>query len=165
MPSRRDPDGTAASGATGHKSGNGWGIGHDLFLWSPKGFLTGSSATAGSIYFGTHFERNNYSCGTSISTNISNRRPCTTNGTTLINNGEFHRERVLLREWDLWYFVAPRMSIGTSFLWYDASNLRTGRNQAGDNLGIFSKSCRTGTACRGNGGDWTDANLNWRYTF
>jgi hypothetical protein len=151
-------------GATGHKSGNGWGIGHDLFLWSPKGFLTGSSATPGSIYFGTHFERDSYACGTAAVA-AGGTRPCTTNGTTLINNGEFHRERVLVREWDLWYFVAPRMSIGASLLWYDASNLRTGRNQAGDNLAIFPKSCRTGTACRGRGGDWTDANLNWRYTF
>src|SRR5919106_835942 len=32
-------------------------IGHDIFLWSPKGFLTGSSTEAGSILFGTHFER------------------------------------------------------------------------------------------------------------
>ncbi|HEY7165351.1 MAG TPA: hypothetical protein VIB79_12365 [Candidatus Binatia bacterium] len=157
-------DGHSPVGATGHKSGNGWGIGHDLFLWSPKGFLTGSSATPGSIYFGTHFERDSYACGTAAVA-AGGTRPCTTNGTTLINNGEFHRERVLVREWDLWYFVAPRMSIGASLLWYDASNLRTGRNQAGDNLAIFPKSCRTGTACRGRGGDWTDANLNWRYTF
>src|ERR1051325_4418794 len=48
---------------TGHKRQQGWGIGHDLFLWSPKGFLTGSSAEAGSIYVGTHFERNNFECG------------------------------------------------------------------------------------------------------
>ena len=32
--------------------------------------------------------------------------------------------RILLREWDLWYFIAPRMSVGGSVLWYDASNLR-----------------------------------------
>jgi hypothetical protein len=29
-------------------------IGHDLFLWSPKGFLTGSATTAGSILIGAH---------------------------------------------------------------------------------------------------------------
>ena len=29
-----------------------------------------------------------------------------------INGGQFHRDRILLREWDLVYFVAPRMSIG-----------------------------------------------------
>jgi hypothetical protein len=31
-----------------------------------------------------------------------------------INNGQFHRSRIVLREWDLFYFIAPRMSIGTS---------------------------------------------------
>ena len=142
----------------GHKSQMGWGIGHDLFLWSPKGFLTGSSAEAGSVYFGTHFERNNQECGDRV-------RACLDASGAAINGGEYHRSRVLLREWDLWYFLAPRMSVGVSFLWYDASNLRTGRFSAGDNLGIFPRSCRTGTACRGNGGDWTDVNLNWRYTF
>jgi hypothetical protein len=157
-------DGRSPVGATGHKSGYGWGIGHDLFIWSPKGFLTGSSATAGSVYIGTHFERNNYECGTAAVA-AGGSRPCTTNGTTLINGGDFHRERVLLREWDIWYFLAPRMSIGAHLLWYDASNLRTGRGQAGDNLGVFSKSCRTGTSCRGHGADWTDGSINWRYTF
>jgi hypothetical protein len=32
-------------------------IGHDVFLWSPKGFLTGSATTAGSVLFEIHFER------------------------------------------------------------------------------------------------------------
>jgi hypothetical protein len=46
------------SGATtGRKTGNMFLIGHELFLWSPKGFLTGSANTAGSILVGTHFER------------------------------------------------------------------------------------------------------------
>ena len=146
---------------TGHKSLNGWGIGHDLFIWSPKGFLTGSSADAGSIYIGTHFERNNQSCGDRI-------RRCTTDGATLINGGEYHRVRVLLREWDLWYFLAPRMSIGAHLNWYDSSNLRTGKFSAGENLGVFPHSCRAGapaTRCLGRGGDWTDVLLNWRYTF
>jgi hypothetical protein len=139
-------------GTPGKKRAQGWGIGHDLFLWSPKGFLTGSSATPGSVYFGSHFERNNEWCETAARCSA-------------INGGEFHRIRVLLREWDLWYFVAPRMSIGAHLLWYDSSNLRTGKFNAGDNLEVFPKSCRTGTACRGRGGDWTDYILNWRYTF
>jgi hypothetical protein len=53
-------------------------------------------------------------------------------------------------------------------LWYDASNLRNGANQAAQNLGI----CKAGVAsinntnCRpGIGGDWVDVMLNWRYTF
>jgi hypothetical protein len=74
---------------------------------------------------------------------------------------QFHRNRILLREWDLWYFIAPRMSMGVSVLWYDASNLRVGRNQACHNLNV----CPNGTGRVGKGGDWVDAMLNWRYTF
>jgi hypothetical protein len=136
-------------GATpGRKKGQSWLIGHDLFLWSPKGWLTGSSATAGSILVGTHFERNDVDCGV----------PCA--------GGEFSRNRVLLREWDLWYFIMPRMSVGISVLWYDASNLRVTANQAAHNLGIC-KTNELGTAscAPGKDGDWVDVHLNWRYTF
>jgi hypothetical protein len=67
---------------------------------------------------GTHFERVNMSC-----------EGCAAS----INSGQYHRNRVLLREWDLWYFIAPRMSIGASWLWYDAKNLTT---TVQENLGI-----------------------------
>ena len=112
---------------------------------------------------GTHFERTDVSCGDSI-------RACRVTGSTgsssLINGGEFHRNRILLREWDLWYFIAPRMSMGMSVLWYDASNLRSTRNQAAHNLGICSSSKIAAGGCReGIGGDWMDVFLNWRYTF
>ena len=52
--SAADDGGTRAS-----KRSKGWIIGDDLFMWSPKGFLTGSATTPGSILFGTHFERAN----------------------------------------------------------------------------------------------------------
>ncbi|HVO92116.1 MAG TPA: hypothetical protein VMT22_04715 [Terriglobales bacterium] len=140
-------------GTRGKKRANSFLIGHDLFLWSPKGFLTGSATTAGSVLVGTHFERVNMSC--TIAT------LCAT-----INSGDFHRERVILREWDLWYFIAPRMSVGGSLLWYDASNLRNGINQEAHDLGICSRDKITAGGCRnGTGGDWVDVFLNWRYTF
>ena len=125
----------------GKKRANSWLIGHDLFLWSPKGFLTGSANTAGSVLLGTHFERVNMSCD-----------GCPAN----INAGQYHRNHVILREWDLWYFIAPRMSIGASWLWYDAKNLTTAVQE---NLDIRSN----GVA--GRGGEWWDMFLNWRYTF
>jgi hypothetical protein len=133
---------------TGKKRANSFLIGHDLFLWSPKGFLTGSATTAGSILVGTHFERVNMSCETAAR--------CAG-----INNGEFHRPRILLREADIWYFIAPRMSIGANVLWYDASNLRQGANQAAHNLGV----CKNADCRVGSGGDWVTVFLNWRYTF
>jgi len=141
-------------GTRGKKSAHNFLIGHDLFLWSPKGFLTGSATTTNSILIGTHFERVDMSCTTAALCSA-------------INGGQFHRERVLLREWDIWYFIAPRMSVGVNTLWYDASNLRNGANQAAHNLGICDTPRVTNaTGCRnGIGGDWVDVMLNWRYTF
>ena len=133
----------------GKKRASGWLIGHDLYVWSPKGFLTGSANTPGSILLGQHFERNDASC--------ENGALCAS-----INGGQFHRSTVLLREWDLWYVLAPRMSIGGNILWYNASNLRVGRNQACHNLGV----CKNNGAGRsGRSGDWVDASITWRYTF
>ena len=85
-------------------------IGHDLFLWSPKGFLTGSPTTTGSILVGYSFERNDLSCDTCTGGHFS----------------QFHRNRIILNQWGLAYFFAPRMSVLTNILWYNASNLRTG---------------------------------------
>ncbi len=137
-------------GSRGKVEGNMFLIGHDLFLWSPKGFLTGSANTTGSTLFGTHFERTDVSCTTAALCSA-------------INGGQFHRNRILLREWDLYYFVAPRMSIGGTLLWYDAANLQTGNNNAARNLGV----CKAPAgACRpGSGGDWVDGMLNFRYQF
>ena len=143
-------------GTRGKKKAHNFLIGHDLFLWSPKGFLTGSSTTTNSILVGTHFERVDMSVD------------CVQFGCGAANTllGQFHRERVLLREWDIWYFIAPRMSMGVNVLWYDASNLRIGRNQAAHNLGICSTGdINNGNCTRGKGGDWLDVMLNWRYTF
>jgi hypothetical protein len=132
-----------STSVTGKKRANNFLIGHDLFLWSPKGWLTGNVNTPGAVYVGTHFERNNVSC------EIPRCNPA-------INSGQFHRGVYVVREWDLWYFIAPRMSIGGSLLWYDASNLTTAVQK---NLGV-NKNGRPG-----GGGNWLDGNLNWRYQF
>jgi hypothetical protein len=126
----------------GKKRAHDWLVGHDLFLWSPKGWLTGSANIPGTVLVGTHFERTDVSCDPP-------RCPP-------INGGQFHRGTYVIREWDLWYFIAPRMSIGGSLLWYDASNLTTTVQRA---LGVK----HNGRV--GGGGQWTDGNLNWRYQF
>jgi hypothetical protein len=143
----------------GKKRSSSFLIGHDLYLWSPKGFLTGSATTTNSILVGTHFERVDMSCGDHNSGALTGRN-CS--GTHM---AQFHRNRILLREWDLWYFIAPRMSVGTSVLWYDASNLRNGRNQAAHNLGVCDTPVNATTCRSGIGGDWVDVMLNWRYSF
>jgi hypothetical protein len=116
-------------------------IGHDLYVWSPKGWLTGSATTPNSILFGTHFERNDVECKGCPAT---------------INSGQFHRNTVLLREWDLFYVLAPRMNIGVHVLWYDASNLTSTVRK---NLDV-NRNDRPGK-----GGDWVDTLVSWRYTF
>ena len=58
------------------------------------------------------------------------------------------------------------MSVGTSVLWYDASNLRNGANQPAHNLGICDSDEIGTSRCRnGKGGDWVDVFMNWRYQF
>jgi hypothetical protein len=131
----------------GKKRGHDWLIAHDLYVWSPKGFLTGSANTPGSVLVGTHFERTDVLCSTPR---------CQSGAASPVNGGQFHRGTYIIREWDLWYFIAPRMSIGGSLLWYDASNLTTTVQK---NLGI-NKNGRVG-----GGGNWLDGNLNWRYQF
>jgi len=139
----------------GKKTADGWLIAHDIWLWSPKGFFTGSPTTVGSILFGTHFERANASCeGGAFCRSAA------------VNSGDFHRTRILLREWDLYYFIAPRMSIGFDVLWYDASNLRNGLNQEAHDLEVCSaRRIRTGGCRNGISGDWVDISLNWRFSF
>jgi hypothetical protein len=159
---RSEDRGTGSGGnvlqGRGRKKGNSFLIGHDLYIWSPKGFLTGSATTPGSVLLGTHFERVDMSVGCNGNTGIT----CPAN----LNSGDFHRVRVLLREWDVWYVIAPRMNIGVNVLWYDSSNLTNARNQAAHNLGVCSSGKILAGGCRnGIGGDWVDVFLNWRYTF
>jgi len=147
-------------GTRGKKKSGGFLIGHDLYVWSPKGWLTGSPTQTGSILFGTHFERNDMSSSCSD----FGAGACGA-ATSLL--GQFHRVRVLLRELDLWYFVAPRMSVGVNMLWYDSSNMGNRVGQAGYNVGKCDKVGNLGaTDCRrGVGADWVDVMLNWRYSF
>jgi len=131
----------------GQTQGNMFLIGHDLFLWSPKGWFTGSSGTPGSVLFGTHFERTDVTCNAGHRSGLG----CGDGG-----EGNFNRNTILIREWDLWYFLMSRTSIGISWLWYDATNLPLAPQK---NLGVRS------TPVAGKGGDWLDIILNFRYTF
>jgi len=136
-------------GTRGKKRAHDFLIGHDLYVWSPKGFLTGSSNTPGSILLGYHFERNDASCELS-----GPAGPCD------INGGQFHRETLILNEWDLAYVIMPRMSVLFNLLWYNASNLRVGSGRACENLGV----CNVGGSYRdGKGGQWVDGSITWRY--
>jgi hypothetical protein len=139
-----DDNGKATSGGNANtgakKKAHDFLIGHDLFIWSPKGFLTGSPTTAGSILLGYSFERNDLSCNACTGTHF----------------GDFHRNRIILNQWGIAYFFAPRMSVLANVLWYDASNLPVAAQR---NLGI------RGTGVPGRGGDWVDGSLTLRVNF
>ena len=113
----------------GKKRGRMWSIAHELFVWSPKGFLTGNANGPNSVMVSWLFEHNDASCG----------EPGCASG------GEYSRNVVLLRELDIWYFVQRNISVGFSWLWYDAKNVRT-RDQF--NLGCVSRGgSRPGKGC------------------
>ncbi len=196
---------TTNLGSVGKKSGRVWLIAHDLWLWSPKGFLTGDANTPGSVLFGTHFERTDVSCGNDGSTfvfGVTTGGGVQNGGTTRAQNAvcnritlssstsrsEFTRNRILLREWDLWYFIAPRASVGVNVLWYDAKNLPSGFSSSGGITNDVQKALGAGGSCRnraidistpvgpprvpsyvpGNlscGGAWTDVWLRLRWSF
>jgi hypothetical protein len=139
-----------ASPTLGKTVGKNFLIAHDLFVWSPKGFFTGSATTPGSVLFGTHFERTDVDCNSGRG-----------GGKDFFGSGctgaQFNRNAILLREWDIWYFVANRLSVGAHFLWYDATNLPV---VARYNLGLQGHKSASAA-----GGSWFDMNLNLRYTF
>lgn len=187
-----DAEGASTSstflGDVGRKHARDWLIGHDLWLWSPKGFLTGSSNTPGSILFGSHFERTDAECETrsGIRTLPDNAVCNRISLSATTSRSEFKRNRILLREWDLWYFVAPRASVGLNFLWYDASNLPTGFSSGSGFSNDVQKNLNASGSCRnhahnvggsspgseswvldrsGCGGNWVDVWLRLRWSF
>jgi hypothetical protein len=135
------PTGGANANAGRKKNAHGFLIGHDLFLWSPKGFLTGSPTTPGSILAGYSWERADLSCDTCTGGHFSGA------------NG-FHRNRIILNQWGIAYFFAPRMSVLANVLWYNASNLP---QTAETNLDLNHNPK--------NGGKWVDSSLTLRVNF
>ncbi len=109
---------TAANptGSDGFKgvSGGYWRIGHELFLWSPKGLLTGSASTPHSLQLGWAFERSQADCG-------SHAAGCA-GGTVAAGNNDFHRNRLINRDLELWYFITPAIRTGIWWWWYDSAN-------------------------------------------
>ncbi len=93
---------------TSHKGVRGrfFSLGNELFLWSPKGFLTGSGTTPKSLQIGWRFARSEAHCGV----------------VGCANGVSFSRAHLSLRELDLWYYIRPGMSIGTWWNWWHSSN-------------------------------------------
>jgi hypothetical protein len=95
----------------GSINGSFWSIAHELFLWSPKGFLTGSSSTAGSVLVGWQFLRADASC--------PSNRDC------VPGSSHSSANHLIERELAAWYFIRPRLSVGTWWNWFSSPNTPT----------------------------------------
>ena len=140
------------NGTVGRKRAYAWFVSPQLWLWSPKGPFTGSDATPGSILIATKFERNQASCGTP---------GCDTSG----GGGEFGRNRILVREGDIFYWIAPRASIGLNFIWYDAANVNSTVAKSLSCSGQIPNGTGSHIGKAGAGCKWLDIMLNLRWNF
>jgi hypothetical protein len=127
--------------------GTGWTIDHQLFLWSPKGFLTGSQTTPHSVMASFGFERGDMECGLGCDASPS--------------AGSFHRNKFLNREVALWYWVRPSFGLGMWAHFWKADNTPV-RSQVA--LGC-KKNFTAATAGKGasRSCDWQTVNLGLRF--
>lgn len=130
------------SGPIGRVQATNWKIVNELFLWSPKGFLTGSVTQPNSVLAGWSFERNDADCG----------------ATDCAVGGQFRRNRILVREAGIVYYFRPGINILLGTRWYDASNVPTNAQVA---LGCSRNNALSpGKSC-----DWVDTALRFRFYF
>jgi hypothetical protein len=101
-------------------SGRYWRIGNEIFLWSPKGLLTGSAATPHSLQLGWAFERSSAECGKHLGA-AGVGRGCASLPTVAGFN-DFHRNVLINRDLALWYFISRAIRVGAWWWWWDAAN-------------------------------------------
>jgi len=134
-------------GEVGRIEGTDFRFIHELFVWSPKGFFTGSTSTPNSLLMGYSFERDWASCG----------RPNCDESVTA-GGAEFSRTRILVNELTFRYFFQPNMSVKVGWEWYDVSNMPTNVQAA---TGCSrNNATRAGKSC-----DWVDGLVRVAYYF
>lgn len=92
-----------------------WRIAHELFIWSPKGFLTGSVNAPGSVMFFTGFERDNYKGDN------NGLRACSSSGV-----GNCERAYASNANAGLWYFIERRLRVGFEYGHYRVNKIGRG---------------------------------------
>ena len=117
-----------------------WYIGHELYVWSPKGPLTGSASTPGSVMIGTHFERSDARCSPAL---------CN-------NNGEFNGNHVTLTSAHISYWIQRGLRVGVHWNHYDAKRIPA---SVQEDLDIRS------TGVPGRGGDWDNVMVIFAWEF
>ena len=126
---------------TGRAHARGWEISHQLFVWSPKGFLTGSDRTPGSMLVGWTFERADGYCR---------------GGDVCDNDGEYENNHLILRKLSALYFHLSKVSAGVVWNWWDAKKVE---NDERRDLGCGKPS---GAA---KGCDWHNVMLVFRFEY
>jgi len=162
-----NPQGIDA-GSSGFKNVQGgyWRIGHELFVWSPKGLLTGGAYQPGTVQMGWGFQRAVAHCGGSQLT-AQDCDPA---------NKDYNNIRLLKRELDVWYYWNSFSRIGFFWNWWDADNVPRGTAAKAGVQGVGgaddtpAKAATTGlqqdlgcagrlTQRAGKGCDWHSVNL------
>lgn len=82
---------------------------HELFVWSPRGLLTGNAQTPGSVMFGWDFDRADAWCGKA-------------NDCAALTADTYNNIRLITTNWTLWYWLHPALKVGWQWTWYDADN-------------------------------------------
>ena len=120
-------------------------IANQIFLWSPKGFLTGSTSTAGSLQLGWTFERVDARCGV--------RDECLDDASRVSFSN---------RELGLWYYIRERLRIGTWWNWYESTNTPIRTQMA---VGCKKNEAEALAATGGKSCDWHSINLGLQVQF
>jgi len=127
--------------------GRGWTVDNQIFLYSPKGLLTGSQTTPGSLMLSFGFERADMSCGVGCDASPG--------------TGAFHNQTILNRETALWYWIQPSLGLGTWWhYWQSANTPRRSQIAVGcaDNQADANSGKAQSRMCK-----WHTVNLGLRY--
>ncbi len=119
--------------------GNMWRVMHELWAWSPKGFMTGSHNRPGSIMLFTGFERTDYEapndglrdCGAGTTTSTTFVDDPGTPGfdsdpVTTTNQNECTRASAHLFTIGGWYVVRPGLEVGLEYGRYSVNKIGRG---------------------------------------
>ena len=99
----------------------GWQVAHGLFVWSPKGFLTGSTSTPNSVQMGWMFERADMQCA-------KTRAQLGAGDCTPGAGSFFNSNTVTSRELALHYYITRGFRLGMGWNWWRVDNT-TAANQ------------------------------------
>src|SRR5919109_332214 len=93
-----------------------WEVAHQIFLWSPKGPLTGSYTIPGSVHAGFTFERGDARCAKSLADLVAAGGDCAQ------NQGNFNSNAFFNREAGIFVAITPGMRAGYAWSWWKSAN-------------------------------------------